>query len=474
MSNLAILDRTLASVPRSSLHALAPIGLSTPQVESLTSYFCRLVHSHACTTHDLSKFIIERIEPERWETHQGTHGKSRYLWYERSISGLGDAALSWAGMLAQLTSVNTLKHLTLLPLRGCVASKGLMANQARWCPQCFAADQKSGRPPYFRLAWDIGLNKVCERHNTALVARCPHCQKSNVRHTATFVVPGWCTACGTFLGSNNEESRTEPLPAQGGNSASTLEAERADINFARTRSISALLAVTSSPQPDEFTAGPDSLHQAVEHIINELDGGVDARFARRLGVRKSTIHYWRTSQTPVTMDTITRIALCCDIPLADLLQGKVDQWQPAADAQRQMALVLAEPGKRKPRERREHDWSVIRNTLRRELLQPKPRSVTEVAKSLSINTRLLYLQATQEARQLGEYHLRYRHEQASLREAALHNELKQACIALKNEGEGITVSEVEQRVGTKTINSTRHLYTVLTDLAYQAANDNAV
>ena len=27
--------------PRSTLHALAPMGKGTPEVESLTSYFCR-------------------------------------------------------------------------------------------------------------------------------------------------------------------------------------------------------------------------------------------------------------------------------------------------------------------------------------------------------------------------------------------------------------------------------------------------
>jgi hypothetical protein len=471
MSNLAIMAGVLPAVPRSALHALAPAGLATPQVESLTSYFCRLANSHACTTHDLAKFVIDRIEPERWETHQGTDGKSRFVWYERSISGLGDAALNWVGMLAQLTGVDTLQHLTLLPLQGCVAPKGLMANQARWCPQCLAEDRQAGRQPYFRLAWDIGLNRVCVQHGTALVARCPHCKLTNVRHTANVVVPGWCTACGHFLGNDQARPLPESVPSPGDGQADVLTLSQPGLDTARATHIGALLAATSSPQSAEFSHDSESLHRAVEHLINELDGGVAAHFAKRLGVRKSTVHYWHTAHTPLTLDALTRIALYCHVTLAQLLQGKLDRWRPPAHAQQQMALLPTTSEVPRYRKRSEHDWPTIRRTLREELLQPEPRSVTEVAKSLSIDTRLLYIRATQEARQLGEYYVHCCRAQASRHQAALHKELFQACVDLRREGEGVTVREVEQRVGTETINQTRHLYTVLTDLAHQAAND---
>lgn len=49
----ALISPPTVGVPRSILHAVMPIGLGTPQVESLTSYFCRLANSHACTTNDL-------------------------------------------------------------------------------------------------------------------------------------------------------------------------------------------------------------------------------------------------------------------------------------------------------------------------------------------------------------------------------------------------------------------------------------
>ncbi|MCC2597465.1 helix-turn-helix domain-containing protein [Pusillimonas sp. MFBS29] len=452
-----------ASTPRSTLHALPPIGLGTSEVESLTSYFCRLANSHACTTNDLAKFIIERIEPGRWETHQGTPGKSRFVWYQRSISGVGDSALNWAGMLSALTGVATLQQLTLLPLQGCVAAKGLMATRARWCPYCLADDQREGQQPYFRLAWDIGLNKVCVRHLTALIARCPHCNASNVRHTANVVVPGWCTACGCFLGSAIPLDPTIPPATE-----QKLEIEQA-------RCITDLLAAMStSPETGPaFTPDIESFHQGVERLIGDMDGGLAAHFARRLGVRKSTVHYWRTVRTPLTLEALVRIAMHCGVSLANLLQGTLADWCPPPTTQ-QLALQLGYPLPNQHRPKRQHDWGAIRQRLRDELKQTEPRSVTEVAKALDIDVRHLYIQATTEARTLGACYVQHLHQRALQAQTAIYAELLQACEILRENGESITVEQVAQLVEPRTLNSTRHLYTVLSSLAGQAANDAAM
>lgn len=446
--------------PRSTLHALPPLGLGTPEVESLTSYFCRLANSHACTTNDLAKFIIERIEPGRWETHQGTPGKSRFVWYQRSISGLGDSALTWAGMLSALTGVPTLHQLTLLPLQGSIAAKGLMANQARWCPHCLAEDQREGRQPYFRLAWDIGLNNVCARHHTELVARCPHCSVSNVRHTANFVVPGWCTACGGFLGSPVLESPT------------TSSAVEQELAIEQAIHIGHLLAAMSaSPETGPaFTPDIASFHQGIERLIGDMDGGVAAHFARRLGVRKSTVHYWRTSRTPLTLNVLVRIATHCSISLANLLQGKLKGWHPSSAIQ-QLVLKLDYPTTKQHRPKRQHDWNAIRQHLQNELNEAEPRSVTAIAKTLGIDVRHLYIQATAEARALGERYVQHLRQRALKNQVVLHEELQQACQTLRDNDEGITVAQVANLVAPKTLNSTRHLYTVLSNLAGLAAND---
>lgn len=457
-------DAATGIPPRSVLHALEPIGLGTPEVESLTSYFCRLANSHSCTTNDLAKFVIERIEPDRWNTYQMIFEKGRFVWYERSISGLGESALSWVSVLTALTGVSTLQQLTLLPLRDCVAAKGLMATQARWCPQCFAEDQACGHQPYFRLAWDIGINKTCVRHGVRLTARCPHCEASNVRHSATYVVPGWCTACGHFLG---DATQTEAAACEPAKATPTLEARQADCVGHLLESTSTPMEVGSLP-----VAQIDALHLAIEHLIENLDGGVAAHFARRLGLRKSTIHHWRTRHAPLTLDALVRIALHCGIALPSLVRGELEGWVPPS-AGHQLALHLQLPPSARHRPKREHNWEAIRRLLHAELERPEPRSVTEIAQELDIDPRLLYIRATEEARRLGERYIFHRRMASHQRQLEIHHHLGLACDHLCASGEGITPEGIAQQLGPEILKKTRNMYTTLSICAERAANDAA-
>lgn len=49
------------SNPRSTLHALEPIGLGTPEVESLLSYFCRLAVSHSVSAAALCRQFAKTV-----------------------------------------------------------------------------------------------------------------------------------------------------------------------------------------------------------------------------------------------------------------------------------------------------------------------------------------------------------------------------------------------------------------------------
>lgn len=75
---------------------------------------------------------------------------------------------------------------------------------------------------------------------------------------------------------------------------------------------------------------------------------------------------------------------------------------------------------------------------------------------------------------LGERYVQHLHRRVLLSQAAFHAELLRACDLLHESGEGITVEEVAKLVEPRTLNSTRHLYTVLSSLAGQAANDAAM
>ncbi|MGG5150965.1 TniQ family protein [Alcaligenes aquatilis] len=441
--------------PRSVLHALAPIGLGTSDVESLTSYFCRLANSHSCSTNDLAQFVIDHIEPGRWATYQGVEGKSRFIWHQRAISGLGDSALTWASALSELTSQSSLHRLTLLPLQSVIAPKGLMATQSRWCPHCLHDDLEQKKTPYFRLAWDIGLNKVCANHRAELIARCPHCLQSNVRHAAAYVIPGWCTACTQFLGYSQV-------------CGPKRQTEKHGIETQQAATVSGLLSATSGPN---FLPDLEKTHDAIDTLIGQLDGGVAAHFARRLGVRKSTVHHWKKTRSAFTLDTLLRCAFHCNADVPALLQGDLSNWSPLCEA-RQLSLELFYPSAAPHRNRQEHDWFAIRRRLQQELMESEPKSVSDIARELNLDERLLYIQATDEARQLGERYIRYRRAKMESRQSELRLQLKSACKQIHENGHGISMELVSQLVGKETLNSVHNLYTVLSNIAAEAANDD--
>lgn len=435
-------------LPRSVLHALKPFGLGTPEVESLTSYFCRLANSHACTTNDLTQLIIDKVAPGRWNAYQQDEGKSRFVWHERSVSGVGEGALTWASMLSELTGVLGLDRLTLLPLRSVLAPKSLMALKARWCPHCLDDDQRSGRTPYFRLAWDIGANKMCVKHGIPLMNKCGHCDRSNIRNNANFVVPGWCTACDHFLGCPEHVG-----PRQ-------LTSDIDNLSLEQSKMIGELLAVSSGYSLLSFHADLDSMHAAIEKLTEDLDGGICSHFAKRIGLRKSTIHYWKTERGPLTFEAMARISMHCNVSLPQLVQGNLSKWQMPSKL-RQLGLSLTYPEKIGHRTARQHDWTAIRGLLNVELESPVVRSLADIARELDIDDRHLYIQVTNEARMIGERYVQHLHQLARQNELERLALLRDAAKFIREEGEYATVSSVKQVLGKSNVNAIRSLYTNL-------------
>ena len=111
-----------------------------------------------------------------------------------------------------------------------------------------------------------------------------------------------------------------------------------------------------------------------------MDGGVAAHFAKRLGVRKSTVHYWQTGRTLLTLDAAVRMAMHCGVSLPSLLQGELSDWCPSPTTQ-QLALQLDYPASNRHRPKRQHNWGAIRQQLQDELNQVEPRNVMELAKT---------------------------------------------------------------------------------------------
>ncbi|WP_126879319.1 TniQ family protein [Paraburkholderia kururiensis] len=99
------------SNPRSTLRALAPIGVGTPEVESLLGYFCRLAVSHSVSVAALCRQVTKAVG---WELAE------KYTWHVGNIDSIGDSANNWSAALSAWTGVEQLDKLTLLSWRDVV------------------------------------------------------------------------------------------------------------------------------------------------------------------------------------------------------------------------------------------------------------------------------------------------------------------------------------------------------------------
>lgn len=371
---------------RSVLHALAPIGLDTPEVESLTSYVCRLAHSHSMTATKLAEWILGRF---------GESVPNDFKWCQRNFVSMSAESEQWAAWLAELTGVGELDRLTLAPWQHLIGGSGISPKSDRWCPVCLAEDRSSGAEPYLRLAWDVAPATVCTRHKVELASICPHCARSNVRNRATVVVPGYCTACGGFLG----DSVTAPA---------TPEA------LWTARQVGQMLAI----QP---TVAKGGATEVLKLIIAKMAGGQASTFAQRLGLSKSGVWHWVTKGGVPTLSTWLVICLHSGLSMDRLFTGNLDGWVPREEPQ-QLPIPLPE-APRKGIPSRQLDWESIRAELREILTLPEPITLGEACQRVGVEYKQLYLRANKEAREIADRYRLHRETLKIQRKTALYGQL---------------------------------------------------
>jgi hypothetical protein len=356
--------------------------MNTPAVESLTSYFCRLAHSHALTATQLAAWMLRR---------EGQPIPADFKWCQRNFASLSPESECWAGWLSELTAVGELDRLTLVPWRDLVSAQGLAARTDRWCPVCLSADLASGIEPYLRLAWDIAPVTVCLAHRMTLVSTCCHCGRRNVRNRATAVVPGYCTACGGFLGD-----------ASGG--PATPEALWA------ARQVGLMLAKSPLLDGGEVT-------ERLTDIIAKMGGGQIATFARRLGLSKSGVWHWLRKSGLPSINAWLAISLYGGVGLDRLFGESLGDWEPPL-GQKQLPMDFLD-APRKGIQSRRLDWDELRAALRALLELPDPITLAEACERVGIDCHQAYLRANAEARALVSRFERRRQETLARRKSAL-------------------------------------------------------
>ncbi len=423
--------------PRSTLHALRPIGVGSADIESLTSYLCRLAVSHSVSLSSLAKLIADTIQETLRED---------FDWHERQLSGISSTAQSWASAISMLTGVGALDRLTLNTWAQVIPAKGLIAKKVQWCPDCFRDDIKDGHTPYYRLSWQIGAVTVCDKHHRPLISACPDCGRVNQRYKACYVVPGWCSHCGCSLAEHD---------AQDLGTTNEVKPEAMWI----ARQIGLLLERQSSQQHTPCLA---TVRENIRTIVAGLDHGIGANFAKRIGVSKSAVHYWLSDGGLPTLNHLLQITAHAGVSLPDLLTEPLKNWTPPI-AHPQIALDLVHMNKERE-SARVLDWEKIKAELMAFARLPVPISVAEAGRRLAIDDRYLYLQANREARVLGERWKQYVVRRKHLAMLEIKPTLESACREIIEEGRSINLREIERKVPHEILMRVEHLYDVLNEV----------
>jgi hypothetical protein len=195
--------------PRSRLFAMAPIGIGTPGAEGLISYIIRLAEAYSVSPRRL---ILEEFAKVRTELAMYRRHGSIFHCNARSINGLHQFSAMFADVIDTLCGIGTARYMTLIPLGRLLPFNGkLLASSPRWCPACYAEMLKSTRVLYQPLAWSFDLYRICARHGTMMVDRCPSCGELQevIPRTPTI---GWCSNCGSWLGKQPDVAAHQDHP----------------------------------------------------------------------------------------------------------------------------------------------------------------------------------------------------------------------------------------------------------------------
>lgn len=116
-------DLTQPTTPlRSYLYSLPPLGIGTPNVESLTGYVARLAEAHCVSPGDLiahkCRSLVKRPQGKSY-LHQVSSSTE-------TLNGTGQMAIDFIQVLENLTLRQELRYLTLLQWANVLPSKGLL------------------------------------------------------------------------------------------------------------------------------------------------------------------------------------------------------------------------------------------------------------------------------------------------------------------------------------------------------------
>lgn len=181
----------------SRLYHLKPLGLGTPNVESLTGYIKRLAEAHRVSVGNL---IVKEIIPSVRESTSFRWSKNDFLgkdaMYLNSFHKLSKVIVQ---TLEEKTYIDDLGYLTMDIWQDFISSMYMFREYQAWCPICFEESLESGQIIYEQLLWNLKNVEICKKHGVKLADKCPYCH-SQISTLSFSSRVGYCYKCQSWLG----------------------------------------------------------------------------------------------------------------------------------------------------------------------------------------------------------------------------------------------------------------------------------
>jgi len=459
-----------AMLPRSRLYSLDPIGIGTPQTESLTSYISRLAAAHSVRVRDLViGELLARIRPPHGA--DGRHGNLPGAFWRsetRALNGTRSVARRMVHGLEEETGRRDLRFLTLLTWSKVLPVHQLQKTTRAWCPGCFQDWRDRGQAIYDPLLWTLAPVTVCARHKRPLRTICPfpECRRPSPWLGLGYRSrPGHCAHCGGWLGN-------------GGAERGTPEEKRVIEEAVRSHAwifdaLGELIAATPSlprhPHREDVLRGIEAAFRLAESRKITIDRRSSTR---HLGLASGTALMWRLGGTPPSLWSLLVVCSQIGISPLQLVRGEIDENEPDAAAPKVPADIRRE---RPPIPRTRIDPVVIRHVLEAVLASDEPPpSMRLVADRLGQTSANLHHYFPELCRAIASRHRSYEEARGARTRTRLRETVRDAAIALTHRGLYPSASHIADLLGDRNVMRSHRAQAVwrevLSDLGWDRPN----
>ena len=354
---------------RSRLYAMAPMGVGTPFVESLTGYVTRLAAAHAVSVGDLVGRVIAGFAPAHSPiisepTRRARAASSGFKPGSHTINGVGENSTRWLHALETATSCGNLRFLTLLPLKDILPCRRPVFREVQaWCPQCLHDRERKDGVNYLPLVWNLRLVTVCAIHGQPLTKICPYCSQSFGTLLANSR-PGYCGRCHHWLGTNADAV------------APPADSSQADLNFPywSARALGELVAGAPELRSASLRS---ALKENLIRCVDRFTGGNRAAFSEAIQCSNSTVSAWLTGRNVPRVDSLLRTCYHLNISVLRLLRDPPADWSSDSPVAKSLARRRNATSSQKHTDK-------IRHALVAALCEKPAPSVAQIARRLGL------------------------------------------------------------------------------------------